>query len=629
MRRRRFVFLAAFALAALTIAVYAPVRHYGFINFDDAQYVSRNAAVLDGLTWSGVRWAFTTGHEGNWHPITWMSHMLDIEWFGLDAGRHHLVNLLVHLANALLLFWLLLRMTGALWQSAIVSALFAVHPMHVESVAWIAERKDVLSGFFWMLTLLAYVSYARDRTPWRYGVVVICFVLGLMAKPMVVTLPFVLLLIDIWPLQRVKERGVIAEKVPLLVLSLVCSIVTFIVQRNAGAVKGLASLPLERRVENAVVAYAKYVAMTIWPSGLAPLYPYEPSIPTATFILALAALVAITVVAVRGRARHPYVVVGWLMFIGMLVPVIGLVQVGSQPMADRYTYLPSIGLFIIAVWGLSEVPTGWRHRTTMLAAVAFLAVASCAAAARAQVGFWPDSVALWQHTVSVTANNYRAHSNLGQALYTEGRIDEAIAEYRAALAIDPDFAEASNYLGTALSDRGDIDQAIAAYREALRVLPTFAEAHNNLGLALSRQQKFADAEAEFREAMRLDPRRAATRSNLGITLARTGRIDDAIEVFTEALALQPDSTETRHNLATAQRDRGETLADGGHLDAALDAFHQAEAIAPDDPEIHFDLGLTLAKKGLAAEAMNEARRTLQLAPEHQDAKRLLEDLSRH
>jgi tetratricopeptide (TPR) repeat protein len=645
----RVVTAVAIALVVLTVFVYAAVRHHEFVNLDDAQYVSQNPEVLKGLTWSGVGWAFTGGYAGNWHPLTWVSHMLDVQWFGLDAGAHHLTNLVLHTSSVLLLFWLFLQMTGALWRSAFVAALFAVHPLRVESVAWIAERKDVLSTVLWMATLVAYVTYVRRRQAWRYACVILLFALALMAKPMVVTLPFVLLLLDVWPLGRTSVRwpglsgpvfggpersalrthgALIREKLPLFALAAASSVVTIIVQHQAGAVKTLAALPLDRRAANSIVAYGWYVTKAIWPVDLAAVYPYQASLPAWQVIGTLTGLALVTALVVRTASRRPYLLVGWFLFLGTLVPVIGLVQVGGTPTADRHSYVPSIGLFVMAAWGLPDLLGRWRIHRLVLGGAGALAVLACAVTARAQVGYWADSVTLWRHAIQVTSGNYRAHSNLGQALATRHELDAAIAEYTTALEIKPDFAEARNYLGFALAERGDYDAAIVQYREALRALPTFVEAHNNLGLALAASDHLDEAIAEFSETVRLDPRLAAARSNLGIALARVGRTDDAIRELTEALALDPDSEHGRANLSTAYRDRGQALVDAGRLDDALQAYQTAATHTPNDADVHYELGVALARRGRITDAIREVQRALQLNPAHEEAKRLLAELTK-
>jgi Flp pilus assembly protein TadD len=617
------LWIVAAALAVLTVTVYAPVRRHAFINFDDPQYVSQNAHVTSGLTVDNVRWAFTAGYAGNWHPVTWISHMLDVHWFGLDPGAHHVMNVALHVTSTLLLLWVLWRMTGAAWPSVTVAALFALHPLHVESVAWIAERKDVLSGLFWMLTLAAYVSFVEDRRLWRYAIVVGCYALALMSKPMVVTLPFVLLLLDVWPLRRF-NRNAVLEKLPLIALSLAVSVITFMVQREAGAVKALDVLPVTYRVENAIVAYGRYVLMTVWPSGLAPIYPYRTSIPMLEVAASVTTVLGITIVAVRQARVRPYLLVGWLMFVGMLVPVIGLVQAGSQPFADRYTYLPSIGLFIMIVWASADLAARWvRSPTVVLAVIASTAVITCAWLARTQVGYWTDSVTLWRHAVNVTRGNYRAHSNLGQALYTAGRNDDAMIEYRNALAVKPDFAEAANYLGMSLQDRGDIDGAIAQFRVALDALPSFPTAHNNLGLALATEGRFEEAAAEFQEAARLNPQLTAARTNLGIALVRLERFDEAVAAFGDALTLEPDSAQARMNLATARRDRAAARLDAGRTDDALTDLRAAVETLPNDAEVYYLTGVALAKKGLAADAVRALGVAVQIDPAHEAAKRLL------
>ena len=455
--------------------MYAPVRHHEFVNFDDSQYVSQNPEVTGGLNGRAVSWALTTGHAGNWHPLTWLSHLLDVELFGLDPGRHHLTSVALHLANTLLLFGLLFRMTGALFRSAFVAALFALHPLHVESVAWIAERKDVLSALFFLLTLSAHLAYVR-RPGWsRYVLVVVLFALGLMAKPMLVTLPFVLLLLDFWPLGRAAApsawRRLIVEKLPLLALAIASSLVTLLVQQRAGAIKGLDLLPLSRRLATAVLACVWYAAKVVWPTHLAALYPYPAPVPSWQALGALAVLAAVSLIVLRAAPRQPYLPVGWFWFIGTLVPVLGLVQVGSQPWADRYTYIPVIGLFIVVAWGAVDLLAGWRHRHVLLAGAAALVLVACAIAARRQVGYWRSSVVLWEHALEVTTANHRAESNLAHALAGQRRLEEAVAHYSAALRIKPDFAEAHNNLGLALAEQGQGTRGHGPLRRGLARAP--------------------------------------------------------------------------------------------------------------------------------------------------------------
>jgi len=614
-RRSLIVYLA---LIGATLIVYAPVRRHGFVNFDDPQYVGENPAVAGGLTGQALRWAFTTRHAGNWHPLTWISHLLDVQLCGLDAGPHHLTSVLLHVANTALLLALLHRMTGALFRSAFTAGLFALHPLHVESVAWVAERKDVLSGLFFMLTLWAYAAYAHHPRGSRYAVVLVLFALGLMAKPMLVTLPFVLLLLDFWPLGRGAHppawRRLILEKLPLFALTVASSIVTVLVQHRAGALKGLDALPLGRRAANAAVAYVAYIGQMLWPARLAAIYPYPASLGGWAVAGAAVGLVAITVLVWRAARRHPYLPVGWLWYLGLLVPVIGLVQVGSQPMADRYTYLPLIGLFVIVAWGIPDLVARRPHRDVGLRAAAGLVLLGCAVTARGQVQHWRGSIPLWEHAVAATAGNYRAHHNLGHALAREGMIGEAVAHYAEALRLKPDYAEAHNNLGSALADQGRTLEAIAHYAEALRLLPDYAEAHNNLGVALTGQGKADEAVRHLSEALRIEPGRAVSHGNLGVALARQGRLDEAIRHLSEAVRLRPHDADARGNLAVAHNATGAALAEKGDLDEAIAHYAEALRLRPDLADAHANLATSLASQGKIDEAIHEFLEAIRLQP---------------
>jgi protein O-mannosyl-transferase len=619
----------ALAIVAAVAIVFAPVARHGFVNFDDPQYVSENPFISDGLTLRGISWAFTTGYAGNWHPLTWISHMVDVHVFGLSAGAHHVMNVVLHTASALLLFVLLYRMTGAIGRSWFVASLFAVHPLHVESVAWIAERKDVLSTLFWMLTMWAYVRYcaAASRNaerrkpnaerrppatglrspasgPW-YLLVMLLSALGLMAKPMLVTLPVTLLLLDVWPLRRLsselslprrsaQREGGIREKVPLFALAIASSIVTFIVQQQAGAVKELTSLPVSRRIANALVAYVSYIGKTLWPTNLAAIYPYPESIAGWQVAATIAVLTIVTWLAVRVRRDHPYVLVGWLWYLVTLIPVIGLIQVGSQPVADRYAYVPLIGLFIIVAWGVPEILARRRVTTTVLATAAVVVVTTCVVAAREQVHHWRSSITLWQHAVSVTTENYRAQGNLGHALAAEGRLDEAIKHYSEAVRIRPGYAEAHNNLGLALVRQGRIEEAIPHYTEALRFLPDYFEAQSNLGAAL----------------------------------AGTGRYADAINHFSIAVRLQPDNLQARQNLVRAHYEFGRVLAERGDIDQAIQQFLEALRLDPTNADGQYDLGVMFVRKGDLRSALNRFEEALRIDRNHGDARRALAELSK-
>jgi Tfp pilus assembly protein PilF len=502
--------------------VYLPLLHYGFINYDDPQYILQNPDVTSGLTWHGMVWAFTSGHESNWHPLTWLSHMIDVRVYGLNAGGHHLTNVLLHILNTVLLFALLLQMTGAPGPSMFVAALFGVHPLHVESVAWTSERKDVLSTLFGLLALGAYLRYVRQPGFVRYSVVLLLFAASLMSKPMLVTLPFLFLLIDFWPLGRLTFQpqsnlgSRIWEKVPLLALSALSSIVTFIVQQRGGSMAGVETIPIGARVVNALVAYVTYAGKIFWPTRLAVLYPIS-SVASDRWIPAALVLLGVSALAIRAARRRPYLTVGWFWYLGTLVPVIGLVQVGRQAFADRYTYIPSVGLFIVVAFASAEVFDRARTQKWSAPVAATAVIAACLWLTNHQLHHWASSNALWEHTLSVTGDNALAHFNLGAALEDQGRLDEAASHYSEALRIEPAYPDAHVNLATALLKRGKperFDEVPRHLTEALRLRPTFAEAHNAYGIYRLRQGNLADAIAHFSEAIRLKPNYPAAQNNL-------------------------------------------------------------------------------------------------------------------
>ncbi|MFI5178263.1 MAG: tetratricopeptide repeat protein [Vicinamibacterales bacterium] len=545
----------AVALAAITILVYADVWSFDFVNFDDPHYVIDNSHVTAGVRWPGVAWAFTTGYAANWHPITWLSHMLDVTLFGVAPGPAHVVNLLLHIANAVLLFWWLHRTTRAVGRSAVVAALFAVHPLHVESVAWISERKDVLSTFFALLTLTAYASYVERPGLRRYVLVAVALALGLMAKPMLVTLPLILLLLDVWPLGRVAGLGaLVGEKVQLFVLAAASIVVTIAVQQRGGAIAEFAPYSVSERIAHVLVAYVEYLWKAVWPSRLAVFYP----LPIATSgWLALASatvLATITTAAVGLRRTAPWFLAGWLWYVVMLLPVIGLIQIGGQSMADRYTYLPLVGVFIAVAWGLQAV---WSRRLPgrepLLAGAAVLAIGGYGVVAHGQLQSWRDSLSLWTHALEVTTDNYRAEDAVGALLVDQGRFADAIPHLTEAVRIEPAFAEAHNNLGTALTRSGRLDEGTSAYRDALRLKPDLALARNNLGLALARGGHVDDAIAEMRQATRLEPSNADFHYNLAVLLEARGDRADALAELDAALAARPDHAEAARMLWQLRR----------------------------------------------------------------------------
>jgi protein O-mannosyl-transferase len=571
------------ALIAVNIAVYAPVAHHEFVTWDDPQYLLDNPHVSGGLAGPGISWAWTSGYASNWHPLTWWSHMLDVQMYGMSAGPHHVTNLLLHIANTLLLFGLFHAMTGRLGPSAFVAALFAAHPLHVESVAWVSERKDVLSTLFWMLTVWAYLWYLRSRRLGRYCVMAALFVLGLMAKPMLVTLPFVLLLLDVWPLGRLtfgtkRSRAVelVREKLPLIALAAASSIITFVVQRRGGAVAASEALPLGERTANALVSYMRYIGKMLWPARLAAVYPFSRPIPEWWMLGSLLGFLGMSIVAIRAARRYPYVAVGWLWYVGTLVPVIGVIQVGSQAMADRYTYIPLVGLFIIVAWGGPDLCARWTHRRQVLPIAAGLAVAACILVAREQVEYWQNSLALWGHAVDVTDANFIAQNGLGEALAAQGKVDEAIAHFSEAVRLSPDFPAAQNNLGVELKRQRHLSEAIAHYSQALRIKPDFAEAHNNLANALDEEGRTNEAITHYTEALRIKPDYAEAHNGLGVALAKEEKLGEAVDHFSAAMRIKPDSVDAYNNLGIA-------LAMQGKREDAIHQFSEALRLSPGNP----------------------------------------------
>ncbi len=650
------------ALIAINVIVFAPIRQYDFVSWDDSYYVTENANVRAGLTWQGVSWALTTGDMYYWHPLTWLSHMLDVELYGLNAGGHHLTNLLLHIASTLLLFGLFHRMTGALGRSAIVAALFAVHPLHVESVVWVAERKDVLSTLFWMLTLWAYVSYVRKPGWGRYLVVLALLGFGLAAKPMLVMLPCTLLLLDVWPLGRISPAAVpsngfkaisarnrwmvfgrlVWEKVPLAALAITSAVVTFMKQLRAGAVQELGMLPLDSRVANALGSYLAYIGKAVWPARLAAFYPYPRSLSWWWAGTALLALVGASIGALRAAQRHPYVLVGWFWYLATLLPVIGLVQVGGQAMADRFTYVPLIGFFLIVSWGIPDLIARWPYRRIALQIGAALSILACAATARAQVEYWRDSLALWGHTVEVTTENDLAHTKLGDLLAKEGRRSEAIAHYtEAARIVDSlgsktgsapegrprdyyDSASLHNRIGLLLAQQGRIAEAGGQFALAVRFDPRNAEAHAGLGLALEQEGKTSEAVGHYTEAVRLQPDAPELHIQLAMALEKQGKLDEAIREGEEALRFDPNRADWHYNLGLALFRRGDTQAAVEHLETAL----KLDPRPPDEAEWHHNLGVMLCRQGDTAGAIEHLETALRLDPENRATRQALDDLSK-
>ena len=509
-------------LVVATFAAYSRVGTFDFNNFDDPDYVVKNDVVQRGLTLEGTKWALTTGFMGNWHPLTWLSHMLDCELFGVDAGAHHITSLVIHCINTILLFWILYRYTGKLERSAFVAGLFALHPLHVESVAWISERKDVLSTLFWLLTMWSYLRYVERRSVWRYLPIAFFFALGLMSKPMLVTLPFVLLLLDYWPLQRWRTRAdwrrAVIEKAPLFILTVASCLITFAVQKEGGAVGSLEKFSLGTRLGNALVAYTAYIGKALLPENLAVFYPHPEGWPLWQVGGGAIILGVISAVALALARRAPYMIVGWLWFVGTLVPVIGLIQVGDQAYADRYTYIPLVGLFVAIVWGIADASLRFRWPVFALRATGVAGLIVCAGVTSAQVNHWRNTETLFGHALEVTKDNHVAHYNLGQSLSLSGRIQEAVEHYHATLRLKPDHEGAHNNLGLTYAIYGRWSEATNHYAQALRANTNNADALFNMAMALSRLRDTNNALAHLRRVLELNPKHPLAPEQMAIML---------------------------------------------------------------------------------------------------------------
>jgi Flp pilus assembly protein TadD len=541
------------ALIFGTAVVYWPVHRYPFVHYDDMHYMIENAEVRAGLTLDGLKWAFAISLD-YWHPITWLSHMMDVQLFGMNAGAHHVVSVVLHIANALLLFLVLERMTRALWPAAVVAGFFAWHPLHVESTVWIAERKDVLSTFFALLSIWAYARYAESNRRRDLFLALLWFAFGLMAKPMLVTLPFVLLLLDYWPLKRIQRMQketlwtLIREKGLFFLLSAASSVVTYVGARNVGAVTALESIPPKYRLINPLLGYLGYLQKTFVPINLAVIYPISWTFSWWQIAASLTLLTAISIAAVYWAGRRPWLLVGWLWFLGMLVPVSGLVQVGNQAMADRYTYLSLVGIFMMLSWSGAEIAASSRFGLKVVATSSALLLAAGLFLTSLQVRTWSDSKTLSEHALAVTKNNYVAHSILGSVLADSGRLDEAQAHFDEVLRIIPNRADAHFSLGVILARKGRLEEAIAHYKQAIEMNPD-AATHYNLGNVLMAVGRSDEAITHFAEALRLDPQMAEAQNNWAYVLTAQGRLPEAAEHYAAALRLKPDLLEARLNVA--------------------------------------------------------------------------------
>ena len=550
-------------LVAITWTVFGQTLRYGFVNYDDPAYVSENRQIQAGLSWQNIEWAFTHVHSHNWHPLTTISHMLDCQILGLRPGAHHFVNVLLHSMSAILLFLLLEQMTVSFWRNAFVAAVFAIHPLHVESVAWISERKDVLSGLFFMLTLLAYVRYSRKPGAIRYLMMSTSFVLGLLSKPMLVTLPAILLLLDYWPLGRFQrsEAGghqsakLIVEKVPLFVLALGSAIATLIAQRG-GVLQGM-YVPFTWRIANAVLACLIYIRQMFWPLNLAVMYPHPGNLPISETAFAATLLILVTVLVFVLRKQRPYLLTGWFWYLIMLLPVLGLIQVGSQAHADRYTYLSQIGLSIAVVWGAADLLSDLRYRREMCAVAMPFVIALLGWRAWIQTGYWSDTERLWSRTLSVTGQNDFAHFAYGEFLLKVHRLDEAIAQFTIVLSTHPKDPDVNFQMGYALMEKGDDQAAVSHFEQTLKFEPENPEAETNLGNLLLKSDRTQEAVEHYRVVVRREPSSALAHYNLAVGLHRLGQLTEAIGQYQEALAIDPKYPDAEEFLRQAQSQNGQ------------------------------------------------------------------------
>lgn len=551
-------------LVAFVAIIYGQTLRHDFINYDDEGYVTENVHVLNGLNWADVKWAFTTGHTGYAHPVTWLTHQLDVELYGTWAGGHHLNSWLLHAINSVLLFLFFWRTTNKLWPSAFVAAIFAIHPLHVESVAWVAERKDVLSGFFFLVTLHAYAWYAARPKPSRFALAVGLYVLGILSKPTLVTMPCVLLLVDYWPLRRIEFhspedksrkftipwpviRRLLLEKTPFAIVAIAWSATTYFLQGEYGALVE-DKLGIGLRISNAIVSYGIYLWKTVWAHNLALFYPYPTSVPVGAVLISALALVLISLLCLSQWRKLPPVLVGWLWFIGMLVPVIGFIGFGSQARADRYNYLPHIGLCVAITWGILTLSEKWKYKREILSVVSLIAIAMFTVRAYTQVAYWRNNETLWNHSLAVTSDNYLAENNLGNHFTHTGRMAEALVHFKRSLAISPHYPEANNNLGTILTNEGKFAEATDYFEISLKYRPNHAKTHSNIGVSLTETGRLEEARAHFNRAIELDPFLVDAHFNYARLLLMTDKRDEAIAQLREVLRLKPDDAEARTQL---------------------------------------------------------------------------------
>jgi tetratricopeptide (TPR) repeat protein len=619
--------LTSLALILITIVTYWSALHCEFVDYDDNDYVTRNPHIQSGITAQSLAWAMTARHVGNWHPLTWISHMMDYQLFGLNPTGHHATNLVLHTLNVVLLFWVMRRMTGAHWRSAFVAALFAVHPLHVESVAWVAERKDVLSTFFGLLATAAYVRYTEKPKVAPYLLVALLFALSLMSKSMLVTLPFVFLLLDFWPLKRItasasdsesnnghfknqifRSGRLVVEKLPLVVLSCICSLLTVSAQ---GLAVGQLKLPLYVRLSNAILSYFRYIGKMFWPAKLVVLYPF-PSGVLWQVLIASIVLLGFSVLVIHFRAKYPWLFTGWLWYLGTLIPVIGIVQVGMQSIADRYTYLPLIGLFVILAWGGFALADRWRIDPVSLGVLSLVPIVVCAGLTRIQLTHWKDSVALFEHTLRWTSGNAIIENDLAAVYLARGSFAAASEHAAAAVKILPEYADALSNLGSALLSKGKIDESIACYRRALQLRPGDSDLYHDLGCALVKKNDWNGAMDELQTAVRLNPSAVSFHSDLARALLTNGKLDEGTQELQKTLQLAPNHWESHYYL-------GQISMNQGKIEEAANHFSDATRINPTNAVLHFRLGLALNLLNKNQEAVLEYQQAVNLDPYNVEA----------
>jgi Flp pilus assembly protein TadD len=625
LRNRRSVILVSLLLFELVVWVFLPSLQGEFLIYDEYGYVTGNSHVNSGLSWTNFVWAFSSLFAANWHPLTWLSHMTDVEFYGMNPWGHHLTSMLLHAFNTVLIFLVFRRMTGAGWRSLVVAGLFGLHPLRVESVAWISERKDVLSTMFWLLAMWTYTRFAEEtrkqdgKSKLFYCLTLVFFAMGLMSKTMLVTLPCVFLLLDYWPLNRWKQDGkwrLVVEKAPFLLLALAVSVIEYIAQKQSGAMEEMVKLSLGARFENALISYVRYLGKFFWPENLCIYYPHPGHWPAIGVLLSTLFLLGALVLVWTMHQRQPWLLLGWFWYLGTLVPVIGLLQLGSASMADRYTYVPLIGIYVLLVWELHDLTKQWRYQALMAGLGGAVALSVCVALTRYEIGFWKDGVTVWSRAIALTKDNYVAHHNLG-VLLNPTQPDAALDEFREAVHENPDFADAQRYLAASLFNKGRVDEAIAHLQKSLQIDPASEWSERSLGIAFSQNKQWEQAVFHFQKAAEYDPTNATTQNGLGLALLNLGRLDEAALHLLKAVQYQPDNVDTHSRLAVIYYRQGQ-------LKGAITQFQMVAEHEPTNAIAQNDLGAALLKNEQWDEAIPKFQEALRLVPDYAAARKNLD-----